>query len=57
MSDEKIHFLEEATRRRRLAAWVNDAEAVAHLIELAEEYISIGYFDLEAQAARTLRTT
>ena len=38
MSDEKTHFLEEAARCRRLAARINDTEAVTRLVELAEEY-------------------
>ena len=37
MSDEKIHFLEEAARCRRLAARINDPETAARLIKLAEE--------------------
>ena len=44
MSDEKIHFLEEAARCRRLAARINDPVAVTRLIKLAEEY--------EAKAAK-----
>jgi hypothetical protein len=44
MSEEKIHFLEEAARCRRLAARINDPETVVRLIKLAEEY--------EAKAAK-----
>jgi hypothetical protein len=40
MNDEKIHFLEEAARSRRLAARINEPEAVARLFKLAEEYES-----------------
>lgn len=38
MSDERTHFLEEAARCRRLAARINDPEAVTRLAKLAEEY-------------------
>jgi hypothetical protein len=43
MSDKKIHLLEGAARCR-LAARINDPEAAARLIKLAEEY--------EAKAAK-----
>ena len=38
MSDEKTHFVGEAARCRRLAARINDPEAVIRLTKLAEEY-------------------
>jgi hypothetical protein len=40
----KIQFREDAARCRRLAAGINDPEAVTRLIKLAEEY--------EAKAAK-----
>jgi hypothetical protein len=38
MSDEKRRLLEKAERCRRIAGSITDAERVARLIKLAEEY-------------------
>jgi hypothetical protein len=38
MSDEKTHLLEQAERCRRIARSITDAETIAKLIKLAEEY-------------------
>jgi len=38
MNDEKCRFLKKAERCRRIAGSINDAEAIARLIKLAEEY-------------------
>jgi hypothetical protein len=38
MSGEKRRLIEKAERCRRIARSINDAETVARLIKLAEEY-------------------
>ena len=44
MSDEKSHLLKEAQRCRRIAQSITNAETIARMIQLAEEY--------EAKAAK-----